>query len=113
MTVTFTGEKCSYDGPQQVTAGEIVVDWIVDNEDHDRYGLAVVTLDEGKTFADLDAWPSTDQPPWLQLVDFADVGPGSRLLMVADVEQGPIYFVCFTAYPETKMGTLGPVEVGE
>jgi hypothetical protein len=112
MTVTFVGSQCTFDGPTQVRAGRITVNWDTDKS-HDTFGLAILTLNKGKTMADLAAWPSTDQPPWTTLVSFRDTGPGSRSKEDIDVSEGPIYLVCFTASPEKKMGVLGPIEVGK
>jgi hypothetical protein len=111
MTITFHGNGCTYDGPEMVSVGQIVANWNIENQDHEKCGLAIVTLDEGKTFEDLDAWPSVDKPPWATLVSFAETGPGGDSPAVADVTDGPIFLVCFTAYPEAKVGVLGPVEV--
>jgi pyrimidine-specific ribonucleoside hydrolase len=110
MAVRMEGDQCAYNGPQEIEVGQIAMDWNVD-EVHDKYGLVVATLDKGKTFADLDAWPSADQPPWLQVVAYAEANPGSHSTVTADVEEGPIYLVCFTAPPDKKMGVLGPIEV--
>ncbi len=110
MAVTIEGDKCDYNGPQKIAVGQIAMDWNVD-EAHDKYGLIVATLDKDKSFADLDAWPSTDQPPWLQVVTYAEANPDSHSTVTAEVEEGSIYIVCFTAPPEKKMGTLGPIEV--
>lgn len=110
MSVTIEGDTCAYSGPERIPAGRIAIDWTVDKA-HDRYGLAVATLAQGKTFADLDAWLSTDPPSWLQLVTFAEATSGSHRTVTANVEEGPIYMVCFTAPPDKKMGTLGPIEV--
>lgn len=110
MTITIEGDKCNYNGLQKIAVGQIAIDWNVDKA-HDKYGLVVGTLDKGKTFADLDAWPSADQPPWLQIVTYAEANPGSHSTVTADVEEGPIHLVCFTTPPDKKMGTLGPIEV--
>ena len=113
ITVTFDGDQCVYRGPDEVPAGRIAV--ILDVEDqkeHEEYGLAVVTLDEGKTFEDLDAWPSTDPPRWVQLHGLLEEIPqGSRAEMTVIAFEGPLFLVCFTAYPITKSGALGPIEI--
>jgi inosine-uridine nucleoside N-ribohydrolase len=110
MSVAIEGDKCTYSGPKNIATGQIAIDWNVDNA-HGKYALVVATLDKDKTFADLDAWPSTDQPPWLQIVTYVEATSGNHSTVTADVEDGPIYIVCFTAPPEEKMGTLGPIEV--
>lgn len=113
ITVTFEGGQCIYIGPDEVPAGRITV--VLDVEDqteYEEYGLAVVTLDEGKTFEDLDAWPSTSQPSWAQVHGLLEEVPqGSRAEMTVIALEGPLFLVCFTAYPITKSGTLGPVQV--
>jgi hypothetical protein len=88
------------------------VNWNIENQNHDKYGLAILTLDEAKTFEDLDAWPSVDKPSWAKLITFAEARLDSLSPVVADVTEGPIFLVCFTAYPEAKVGVLGPVKVG-
>jgi hypothetical protein len=113
ITVTFDGDECIYQGPDRVPAGSIplILD-VEDQRDHEAYGLAVVTLDEDKTFEDLDAWPSTGQPPWTQLHGLLDEIPrGSRVETTVIAFEGPLFLVCFTADPITKSGTLGPIEI--
>jgi len=111
ITITFDKSKCTYNGPQSVPAGTITVDWVAENTDHNAYGLVLVTLDEGKTFDDLDQWPSTDPPPWLTIVDAWDATAGSRQQVTTQITRGPFYFVCFYSPPDTKYGTLGPIVV--
>jgi hypothetical protein len=113
ITVTFDGDQCSYNGSARVPARQITVILDVeDQKDYDEYGLAVVTLAEGKTFEDLDAWPSAGKPPWAQLHGLLDEVPqGSRSEMAVTAFEGPLFLVCFTAHPIAKTGVLGPVEV--
>jgi pyrimidine-specific ribonucleoside hydrolase len=111
IVITFDGDKCVYNGPQTIRAGRITVDWVVENKDYDKYGLVIVTLNEGKTFADLDQWPSPDPPPWLTIINGWEAPAGSRKQVTAQITRGPFYFVCFYSPPDTKYGTLGPVVV--
>ena len=64
VTVTFAEDKCTYKAKQPLPLGQIGIDWIVQDKNHDKFGLAVLTLDQGKSIKDLEAWTSTDQPPW-------------------------------------------------
>ena len=117
-TVTFDGGKCRYDGPKKISADKFTVNFNVENRDREKYGLYIVTLDQGKTLADLDAWPSTDPPPWVYIVAGTDVGPGSRSEVTVDMTKSPqfkspIFLVCLSAPPEAKITTMGPVEVGQ
>jgi lysophospholipase L1-like esterase len=113
ITVTFDGDECIYKGPDQVSAGRIsVILDVEDQKDHEEYGLAVLTLDEGKTLEDLDAWSSTDRPLWSQLHGLLEEIPqGSRAETTVTAFEGPLFLVCFAAYPVTKSGTLGPIEI--
>jgi hypothetical protein len=115
IRVTFDGDQCACEGPSNFTSGEISVTLDVENQtDHDAYGLAVVTLDEDKTFEDLDAWSSTGQPPWAQLHGLLDeIRQGGRSETTIIVPQKPLYLVCFTADPITRVGVLGPVETAD
>lgn len=114
VTVTFDGDECTYDGPTTISADQITVNWNITGQARDGYALGITRLDEGKTFEDLDAWPSIEHPPWASVVAFEEAGPDLSP-MVADVSyfEGPIFLVCFTAYPHAKTGVLGPVEVGD
>ena len=113
IAVTFEGDECVYHGPDEFPAGRIsVILDVEDQKDHEAYGLAVVTLDEGKTFEDLDAWPSTGRPLWAQLHGLLEGIPrGSRVETTVTAFEGPLFLVCFTADPVTKSGTLGPIEI--
>lgn len=111
--IRMEGDECIYDGPGTLPPGKISLEFITKGKTHNAFALVVATLREGKTFADLDAWPSTDQPPWLDVVAFAESGPDTQKLFVANLTSGPIYIVCFYAPPETKFATLGPIEVSK
>jgi hypothetical protein len=111
MTVVFEGDACSYDGPKTIPAGRVTVNWRIEGRPRDGYALAIVTLDEGKTFEDLDAWPSIGQPLWTHLHALQERDPDDLSPFTALVTEGPIFVVCFTADPEAKVGVLGPVEV--
>jgi hypothetical protein len=111
MTVTAEGSECTYSGPTTVTAGTITVNWNIAGQNHDKYGLAIVTLNDDKTFEDLDAWPSVDKPPWAELLIFREKSSEGHTTVETDVTKGPLFMVCFTAYPEKKVEVLGPVDV--
>lgn len=115
ITVTFDGDKCVYGGPDSVPEGRVTVILDVEDQtDHEQYGLAIVTLDEGRSFEDLDAWSSTGQPVWTRVLGlFEEIPQGSRVEKTVFADKGPLFVVCFTANPLTKAGVLGPIQVGE
>jgi hypothetical protein len=70
-------------------------------------------MDADKSIADLVAWPSTDQPSWLQILEFIETSPGNESLQTVVVQDKPIYLVCFDGLPNgsaAKIGALGPIE---
>ena len=74
----------------------------------------MVTLYGDKTMADLEAWPSTDQPPWTKLYSLTDDIPqGTRFEEDAWLVDGPVYLVCFTATDQDvfKSDVVGPIAV--
>jgi len=75
MTLVFDGDICSYKGPTTLPAGPVKVNWKIEGPPREGYAVALLTLDGGKAFEDLDAWPSTDQPPWSYLHVFRERNP--------------------------------------
>lgn len=80
--------------------------------------LEIVSIDEGKSVADLDNLPAVDPPPtWVHKLTFAlalkagssqetfDLGPN------AAYKGGPIYFVCFSSSEPNALGAVGPIQI--
>ena len=112
ISVTFDGDACSYEGPKTISAGPVRFHWKIEGESRDAYGLALLTLDEDKTFDDLDAWSSTDQPPWSYHITFRERCPSDLSPFEVRLKEGrPIFVVCFTRDPEAKVGVCGPFQV--
>ena len=118
VTVTFSGDTCTYSGSKSLP-DKFNINIVVEGQGNTKYGYVLVTLDEGKTIEDLQAWPSSDPPEWLkdQLRDTGPVfGPGNtkQNLDWSSYESvaTPIYFVCFAVDTTTrKIGALGPIEI--
>jgi hypothetical protein len=120
MTITFSGDTCAYSGPKSIPYGKFTVNMVVEGEGDTTYAFTIVTLQEGKTLADLQAWPSTEPPGFLK-VDFLNanshtVKSGTKkdeidLTANAAFGDDPFYFVCFAAPPERLIGAVGPVDV--
>ena len=96
------------------------MDWITTSDDHDIYGIAIMTLDDGRTIEDLNKWNSLDEPPWADVLSFRDaVGKTTTKLFInLDKDEGPFYFVCSiqkrSSVPWVRLGLLnknrkGPV----
>jgi inosine-uridine nucleoside N-ribohydrolase len=110
VTVTIQGGKCSLSGSTQIPAGMMGVK-LIDQDSAKDAGLAIVTIDEGKTLADMEAWISTDPPPWAQVLGFIETYPGKEIQQTFELKDIPIYFFCFDREPVQIIGALGPIEV--
>jgi len=115
VTITFSGDSCTYSGSKSLP-DKFNINIVVEGQENTKYGYVVVTLDEGKTIADLQAWPSSDPPEWLKDM-FTDTGPvfgpgtTKQIFDWSSYESvvTPIYFVCFG--DDRKIGALGPIEI--
>jgi inosine-uridine nucleoside N-ribohydrolase len=110
-TVIFDADQCTYTGPASIPAGKFTFDWIVKDKKRDQYGLVAATLKPGKTFEDLEAWPTTDPPSWLNIIGLTEAGPKSQQSVTYQITDGPVYFVCFYTPPDTKFGVIRPITV--
>lgn len=117
VTITFSGDTCAYSGSKSLP-DKFNINIVVEGQGKTMYGYVLVTLDEGKTIEDLQAWPSSDPPEWLKdnLRETGPVfGPGNtkQILDWSSYESvvTPIYFVCFADNPVRKIGALGPIEI--
>jgi hypothetical protein len=114
MTVTFAGGTCTLDGLQPVPAGTtLVIYWNLEDTNYTLPGLCLLTVDEGKTLADLEAAPGYPQPSWVHLVTDCWPNPdGLATTVRAVLYTGPVYIACFRSETK-KIGVLGPIEVVE
>ena len=53
LTVTIAGGTCTTDGPEALKAGDVKVNWNVQDQDKSKYGLTLFTLDPDKDLLDL------------------------------------------------------------
>jgi hypothetical protein len=91
----------------------------MDEQTPTESGYALITLKEGKTIEDLKAWPSADQPPWVNLIH--GVHEYTNGIHTYTYDYGNVttdqilYLACFRAEPDTgviaKIGAFGPIYV--
>lgn len=114
LTVTMADGKCVSEGSTQVPFGEISIKFI--NQYPDRIGmLGIVTIDEGNSFTDLDAWPDAKAPPWIKAIGYIDLDPGKEDTITVEVGDKALYLVCLETLPGgniliSKTWTYGPIE---
>jgi hypothetical protein len=116
ITVTIEGGKCTLDGTNRVSSGEVVVKLIVLDQESQFYGISILAVPKGKGYADLaDAAANLEDdfpPAWSQWQgDILGVLPGSQTEKTIDIWAGPLYVVCVSRPPLTTIDVLGPVKV--
>lgn len=87
---------------------------VTNDPTYQNYMVVYMTLDPGKTLADLEAWTSADRPPYAQFVALDIVSPQSRTAhSLPTIDGGELYFSCLVQGPDTLkiIGSVGPVEV--
>jgi hypothetical protein len=122
MTVKFTENGCTYDGPASIPFGKFKVYWTVNDQKHNKTGLVIITLAEGKTIDDLKATHSAEAPQWVNILWIDEENAfGSELEKVRSYSHEhdlqiqvnyhgePLYMVCGNEQGMT--GSLGPIEV--
>jgi len=115
LTVTFKDDTCYYEGPTNVNTRDVKMKFIIEEGNENAMdGVAVVTasLRDDKTIEDLEAWPSPDQPPWLDVIALSELFPGPMEKEFSiRLPEETAYFVCF--HPTAKIGTFGPIDIQE
>jgi hypothetical protein len=89
-TLTFhdAGDQCTYSGPNPIPYGEFTVDLVAEQlPEGKNVGYAIITLKEGKTIDDLNAYQSPDRHLGLSiysltLVQLHRVCPLSKILVL-------------------------------
>lgn len=117
LRLTFDGESCTYEGPKEVSAGSVTLDFVNESEEH--FNVNLVILDEGKTVQDviddLGPEPSTrHHPSWTHEMGTWDpaVMPGETVSWEGDLEAGIYAMVCAAALPSTDPKVFrGPLGV--
>lgn len=115
LTVTVAGGVCTYDGPAVLARGKVAVTLDVKDRDKTAYALYFFTLDEGRGFDELMAATMDSHPPsWAPVVYGYEGGrPGKLSTFSMTVDEGPLYWICFSKPPDLAIGGAGPIEIGK
>jgi len=97
----------------------LTINLMMDEQKVTESGYSLVTLKEGKTFDDLEAYPSAVQPDWVNLIqgvhEFANGLHTYTYDYTKVTTDQTLYLVCFRADPVTgviaKIAAFGPIEV--
>jgi hypothetical protein len=114
MTITFDqDEKCTIDAPS-VHKGMLYYNIKVQDQAHATYAVVFHTFDEGKTLADMQAYPKTaaEAPYWAHSFQENYVGPGTNSFYGEEFPEGLVYISCFVSSQTGLLRILdyGPVE---
>ncbi len=117
-TLTFATNKCSYSGPTSLS-GAFSLNIVFPAKNPPLSGYALVTLKNGKTFADLKAYPSSDPPNWLTDLDDKGYLANSESFNYDTAKLGlhagdQLYLVCFQMDLNgniNKIGQYGSINI--
>ena len=68
MTVTFAEHTCTTDQPPSLKAGEVKVNFKIQDQDKTLYALIIFTLNEGKDLLDLMSATIGSPPSWMNML---------------------------------------------
>ncbi len=112
--LTWDGESCTYEGPTELNAGSVTLDFI--NESEQFFNVNLVILDEGMTVQDVIddvgrnlRWDN--HPSWSHEMGTWDpaVWPGETVRWEGDLGAGIYAMVCAARLPSTDPEVLlGP-----
>jgi inosine-uridine nucleoside N-ribohydrolase len=96
-TITFDDAGCAYNGPTSLPAELVAVS--LDNPTETPWGVALVSIGEGHTYAELENLleglpPPDEPPPWVELVSIDEGAPGTKTLAAWPLEPGPYGVIC-------------------
>jgi hypothetical protein len=113
--ITFDkGDQCSMKVNSPLTDSQMNYEIVVNDTAYQNYMVVFMTLDPGKTLADLKAWTVADSPPYAHYVGLDVVNAFSRTAhSLPTIEGGELYFSCFVQGPGSlkNVGSVGPLEV--
>ena len=114
--VTFTAKEFSFDGPDSIPAGLTM--FHLTDAGQQLHHLQIVKLDQGKTFADLQAALKAGGPPPAWMLPYGGVNPpapGETTTAMQVMEPGNYAVVCFVEGPDhvphIAKGMLKPLTV--
>ena len=115
VVITFDkGDKCSMKVINPITSPELNYEIVTNDPTYQDYMVVYMTLDPGKTLADLEAWTIADSPPFAHSLGLDIASPASRTAhAIWTLPVGQLYFSCLVQGPDALklIGSVGPVEV--
>ncbi len=111
LTVTIARGTCTTDAPLALKAGDVKVNWIIQDQDKSKYALTLFTLDADKDILDLMVATYGTPPSWGDMMLYDELGPGASKTYSIKLENGPLYLICWSKPPDLPIGNSGPILV--
>jgi len=115
VVITFDkGDKCSMEVINPLTSPGLNYEIVTNDPTYHDSMVVYMTLDPGKTLADLEAWTIADSPPFAHSLGLDIASPVSRTAHANwTLPVGQLYFSCLVQGPNALklIGSVGPVEV--
>ncbi len=115
VLITFgKGDKCSMEVLHPPTGAELSYEIVVNDTTYQNYMVVYMTLDPGKTLADLQAWKVADSPPLATGFGLDFASPASITgHAIWTLPAGQLYFMCLVQGPGAQklIGSVGPVDL--
>jgi hypothetical protein len=115
VVITFDkGDKCSMEVINPLTGPGLNYEIVTNDPTYQNYMVVYMTLDPGKTLADLEAWTVAGSPPFAHSLGLDIASPASRTAhAIWTLPVGQLYFSCLVQGPGALklIGSVGPVEV--
>jgi len=104
LNVTTTPGACNAGLPTALKAGEVTVNWTVQDTTDERFALTIFTLDPGKDAADLMVSTYGNPPSWAESILYSELGPGETGTYTMTVPEGNVYLICWAKPPDRPVG---------
>lgn len=112
VTITIANGTCTYEGPRALQKGEVKITLDIQDKNKFLYALTAFTLDGEHDMVDLMASTMRDVPPsWAEMIFIEEIQPAKVETYTLNIEEGPIYMVCWSQPPDLAIGNIGPFEV--
>jgi hypothetical protein len=116
LTLTFTPQGCNYEAPKKLDPA-FTIDWVINDSTDQEYVYILLTLTEGKSKGDLEAWlkKSTEHPAWANILSYNISGIGRQtiskahdLTSNASYDGSPVYIICSIG---DQLFVEGPIKI--
>jgi hypothetical protein len=110
ITLDFDGEIWAVNAPEALPTGEAVLSFT--NSSAGDAAVAFGWLTGEATEDDLEAWPSLDQPPFLELAGMAYASPGDGIVAVVAFSEPGTHYVIGLDFATEQSAVIARIGIG-